>query len=33
MDGWMNDMQFYVLYKDDVRLIMQGCVQWNSVYG
>ena len=39
MDGWMDGLQFYILltlfqsYQDDGRLIMHGCVQWNSVYG
>ena len=38
-DGWMDDLGFYVLltvfqsYQDDVWMIMNGCVQWNSVYG
>ena len=36
MDGWMDDLRFYVLptvfqsYQDDGRMIMEGCVQWNS---
>ena len=41
MDGWMDDMQFYVLFnsvsaipgqwKDDI--IMKSGVQWDPVYG
>ena len=37
IDGWMDDIRFYVLltvfqsYQDDGRLIMKGYVQWNSV--
>ena len=36
---WTADFKFYVLptvfqsYQNDVRLIMKGCVQQNSVYG
>ena len=36
---WMVDLHFYVLlnsissYQDYVKMIMKGCVQWNSVYG
>ena len=38
VDGWMtcNFMSFLTVfqsYQDDVRMIMKGCVQWNSVYG
>ena len=38
IDGWMtcNFMSFSTVfqsYQDDERLIMKGCVQWNSVYG
>ena len=38
MDGWMTcDFTFFLTvfqsYQDDVRMIMKGCVQWNSVYG
>ena len=39
MDGWMYDLRFmsfskvFQSYQDDGRLIMKGCVQWNSVYG
>ena len=38
MDGWMtsNFTSFSAVfqsYEDDGRLIMKGCVQWNSVYG
>ena len=33
IDGWMTwDFQQY-FSKDDGRLIMKGCVQWNSIYG
>ena len=38
-DKWMDDLRFYVLltvfqsYQDDVRTIIKGFVQWNSVYG
>ena len=32
MDGWVEDLQFYVLW-DDGRMVMKGYVQWNSVYG
>ena len=37
MDGWMDDLRFYVpftvfqSYQDDGRLIMNGCVQWSSI--
>ena len=38
LDGWMNcDFTSFLTvlqsYQDDGRLIMKGCVQWNSVYG
>ena len=32
----MNDLRFSTVfqsYQVDERLIMKGCVQWNSVYG
>ena len=34
-DGWMtcDFTSFSTVFQDDVRLIMKGCVQWNSVYG
>ena len=37
-DGWMTcDLTSFLTvfqsYQDDVRMIMKGCVQWNSVYG
>ena len=40
--GWMDGRMTYDFtafstvfqtYQDDERLIMKGCVQWNSVYG
>ena len=38
MDGWMtcdftSFLTVFQSYQDDVRMIMIGCVQWNSVYG
>ena len=38
MDGWMtwDFTSFSTVFhsnQDDERLIMKGCVQWNSVYG
>ena len=38
LDGWMNCdftsfLTVFQSYQDDVRMIMKGCVQWNSVYG
>ena len=38
MDGWMTcDLMSFLTvfqsYQDDVRMIMKGCVQRNSVYG
>ena len=36
---WMDDLRFYVFfkvfqsYRDDGKLIMKGCVQWNYSYG
>ena len=38
MNGWLicNFTSFSTVfqsYQDDRRLIMKGCVQWNSVYG
>ena len=38
MDGWMtcdftSFLTVFQSYQDDVRMIMKGCVQWNSVYG
>ena len=38
MDGWMtcdftSFLKVFQSYQDDVRMIMKGCVQWNSVYG
>ena len=39
MDGWMDDLQFYVFstvfqsYQDDGQVIMKGCVQWNPDFG
>ena len=38
LDGWMTCVftsfsTVFQTYQDDVRLIMKGCVQWNSVYG
>ena len=37
MDGWMicdftSFLTVFQSYQDDVRMIMKGCVQWNSVY-
>ena len=37
-DGWMtcdftSFSTVFLSYKDDGKLIMNGCVQWNSVYG
>ena len=37
MDGWMTcEFTFFSTvfksYQDDGRVIMKGCVQWNSVY-
>ena len=37
MDGWMtcdftSFSTVFRSYQDDERLIMKGCVQWNSVY-
>ena len=37
-DGWIDDLQFYVLFNNisvisGQWMIMKGCVQWNSVYG
>ena len=37
-DGWMtcdftSFSTVFQSYQDDGRLIMKGCVQWNSVYG
>ena len=37
-DGWMtcdftSFSTVFQSYQDDVRMIMKGCVQWNSVYG
>ena len=38
MDGWIpcdltSIIPVFQSYQDDVRMIMKGCVQWNSVYG
>ena len=38
MDGWMtcdftSFSTVFQSYQGDGRLIMKGCVQWNSVYG
>ena len=36
MDGWMDDLQFYVIFIGilvDGWMIMKGCMQWNPVYG
>ena len=38
MDGWMtceftSFSTVFQSYQNDARLIMKGCVQWNSVYG
>ena len=38
MDGWMtcdftSFLTVFQSYQDDVRMIMKGYVQWNSVYG
>ena len=38
MDGWMtcdftSFSTVFQSYQDDGRLIMKGCVQWNSIYG
>ena len=38
MDGWLTCdftpfLTVFKSYQDDVRLIMKGCVQSNSVYG
>ena len=40
MDGWRVDdtilrpfQQYYRSYQDDGQMIMNGCVQWNHVYG
>ena len=33
MDGWMDDLLFYILFNCiGGWVIMEGCVQWNSVY-
>ena len=38
MDGWKEDLEFYILlivfqsYQDDGWVIMNGCVQWMPVY-
>ena len=39
MDGWMDEMQFYVLfnsiqsYQDSARVVIKASVQWNLAYG
>ena len=42
INGWMDGKMIYDLtsfstvfqsYQDDGRMIMKGCVHWNSVYG
>ena len=35
LDGWMacNFTSFSTVFQSDGRLIMKGCVQWNSFYG
>ena len=38
MGGWMtcdftSFLTVFQSYQDDVRMIMKGCVQWNSIYG
>ena len=38
MDGWMtcdftSFSTVFQSYQDDGKLILKGCVQWNSVYG
>ena len=38
VDGWMtcdftSFLTVFQSYQDDVRMIMKGCVQWNSIYG
>ena len=38
MGGWVTSaftsfLTVFQSYRDDVRMIMKGCVQWNSVYG
>ena len=38
MDGWMNFdftpfSTVFQSYLDDAKLIVKGCVQWNSDYG
>ena len=38
IDGWMTRdftsfLTVFQSYQDDVRMIVKGCVQWNSVYG
>ena len=37
-DGWMTSdftsfSTVFRSYQDDERMIMKGCVQWNSIYG
>ena len=37
LDGWTtcdctSFLTVFQSYQDDVRMIMKGCVQWNSVY-
>ena len=36
-EGWITcDLglsKVFQLYKDDGRIIMKGCVQWNPLYG
>ena len=38
IDGWMTHKSFtsfstiFQSYEDDRRLIIEGCVQWNTVY-
>ena len=38
MDGWTtcdftSFLTVFQSYQDDVRMMMKGCVQWNSIYG
>ena len=35
INGWMtcDFTSFSILFQDDRRLIMKGCVQWSLVYG
>ena len=38
MDGWMtcdvtSFLTVFQSYQDDGRMIMEGCMQWNLVYG